>query len=95
MENDPINAVDPFGLDALLIIHRDPNPNGDPRNSPGTLIAYENGVFVGSTRVNENGYSDGQHGIPPGRYVVLPKNNYDLGDAFGAGQPSGHGAPIF
>jgi uncharacterized protein RhaS with RHS repeats len=30
VQNDPVNAIDPLGLDALLIIHRDPNPNGDP-----------------------------------------------------------------
>lgn len=44
--NDPINAVDLYGLDAVLILQRDPYAAGaNPRLSPGTISVYENGKF--------------------------------------------------
>ena len=86
--DNPWSKFDPEGLDALLVIHRD-----DGRDSAGTMAMFENGKFVGSARVNENGYipkKDGTptHGTREGTYSVLPKNNWKPGDSFPQGQPS-------
>lgn len=68
--NGPTMAWDPLGLDARFVIQRDAG-----RNSPGTMHAFENGAYLGSTRVNENGYIGKSNGIPCGRYLLLPRTN--------------------
>ncbi|HMJ04901.1 MAG TPA: RHS repeat-associated core domain-containing protein [Chthoniobacterales bacterium] len=72
--NDPVNKSDPFGLDAEFTLMRDPYVSGEnPRLSAGIMSITENGRFMGSMRVNENGFYPNRQGIPAGNYVVLPK----------------------
>ncbi len=80
----PVNMWDPLGLEASLVLHRD----CDSRDSPGTLYIFEDGVYLGSVRANTTGYIEGTTGVRPGHYDVLPKNNYEPGDAYPEGQPS-------
>jgi RHS repeat-associated protein len=81
--NNPINLIDPWGLDAQLVIHRDGG-----RGSAGTMHVFENGNYLGSARVNQNGYFPGTNGLREGDYLILPKDNYEKGDAYPEGQPS-------
>jgi RHS repeat-associated protein len=80
----PVSMWDPLGLEASLVLHRD----CDSRDSPGTLYIFEDGVYLGSVRANTTGYIEGTTGVRPGHYDVLPKNNYEPGDAWLDGQPS-------
>jgi hypothetical protein len=53
---------------------RDPyNAGENPRLSAGIMSITENGRFMGSVRVNENGFYPNRQGIPQGHYLVLPK----------------------
>lgn len=99
--NNPTNWVDPFGLDAEVILNRDkPQPGQDPRSAPGDYVIKENGKEIYRCRANENGfmnYPSGQQarGIPFGEnYTVQPKQQdgrYPAGTPAitGAGQPPG------
>jgi RHS repeat-associated protein len=87
--NDPVNAVDPFGLEALLVIHRaPPQPGQIARDTPGIMTIYENGHYLGWTAVNENGYEEGTHGIYAGIYRVLPRTDADKKSQFPNGTPA-------
>jgi len=76
--NNPMNAIDPFGLDTLIIVHRgDPSDGGQARDASGTMSVFHDGVFQFSVPVNQYGYQDGSHGIYPGLYNVLPRTDAD------------------
>src|SRR6266404_2003125 len=65
--NDPVNKSDPFGDDAEFTLLRDPYVSGvNPRLSAGVMSITENGRFMGSMRVNENGFHPNRQGIPQG-----------------------------
>jgi hypothetical protein len=95
VNENPWTFFDPEGLDAQLVVVRDGG-----QDSPGTMYMFENGRYVGSARVNENGYmvkgehglKNDSHGIPASQngteYKILPKNNYTEGDQYKQGQPS-------
>lgn len=79
--NDPVNLIDPLGLDAQLILQRE----GGNR-SAGTLHIYEDGTYRGSTPANLNGLTPKRQGVIPGTYSVLPKR--EDGISFPRGQPA-------
>jgi hypothetical protein len=83
VDNDPVDAVDPLGLDGLLLIQRDGN-----RDSQGTMHIFYDGKYQGSGRANENGYmtypnGSKSHGLGPGTYAVLPKPSSQMSDVAG------------
>ena len=85
--NDPLDKTDPMGLDAEFTLMRDPYDAGaNPRLSAGTMRITENGRFVAAIRVNENGFYPKRQGVPPGKYVVLPKR--EDGASFKKGTPA-------
>lgn len=54
VENNPINAIDPLGLDTDIIIHRNaPLQGQQARDASGAITVFHNGAFDFSTRVNQ------------------------------------------
>ena len=82
MGNDPINSVDPLGLDAEVIVYR------ESRNSPVSVLVYDNGNYLSGFYGNVDGYAGKTRGPASGEYYLLPKNNYKKGDKFAEGTPS-------
>ena len=68
VSNNPINMVDPWGLDGEIVVQR--NPSG-----PSTVTVKENGRTVGQFPGNANGYIPNGRGgaLPNGDYILLPK----------------------
>jgi RHS repeat-associated protein len=87
--NDPINFVDPMGLQGEVVIYRE-----DGRSSTNNqAVIFENGKAISSFRANENGFIQLPNGVQTrgprsGEYSLLPKINAKPGDSFPNGQPS-------
>jgi hypothetical protein len=89
VENNPINAIDPLGLDTDIIIHRNvPLPCQQARDATGGMTVFHDGSFDFSTRVNQFGYQDGTHGIYPGDYSVRPRTGAGLNSIYPNGTPA-------
>jgi RHS repeat-associated protein len=85
--NDPLDVVNPMGLDAAFTLLRDFYEDGaNPRLSAGTLRVTEKGRFVAAIRVNGNGFYEHRQGVPEGHYLVLPKK--EDGVSFKKGTPA-------
>jgi len=93
--NNPINAIDPLGLDADIDIYR------TNRYSSTVAIVTENGKviggYIGNASFNNKGnligtdYQPGEGGPPVGSYELRPKNNENPKnpkEAFVNGTPS-------
>ena len=80
--NNPINAVDPLGLDAEVVVYR------TSRTSPASVLVYENGSYLGGFYGNMDGYANKTRAPEKGAYLLLAKTNYDKGDHFAKGTPS-------
>src|SRR5581483_2848891 len=84
--NDPIDNVDPMGLEGEVFVYRD---TAD-RRSAATYVVSENGKILYTGRANVNGFmndSSGNptRGIPKGDYTLQPK----VADGrYPAGQPA-------
>lgn len=87
--NNPLNAIDPLGLDTDIIIHRNaPLPGQQPRDANGAMTVFHNGTFDFSSRVNQFGYQDGTHGIYPGDYSVRPRSDAGRTSNYPNGTPA-------
>lgn len=66
--NNPVNAVDPWGLDGEITVQRSPS-------GPSIVTVKENGKVVGRFDGNANGYIPNGRGgaLPNGEYILLPK----------------------
>jgi RHS repeat-associated protein len=82
--NNGVNCSDPLGLWTYITIIRDAptqkNPTYDNyRDAPGTMYINHNGKWS-QTRVNENGYQKGTHGVHPENYTIVPRTDAEPGN---------------
>jgi uncharacterized protein RhaS with RHS repeats len=75
--NDPVNWIDPLGLDLDVYVDRD----YADRRSPGNIKAVENGKTICSGRANENPFYPNSQGVKAGSYDLKQK-----GDSWGPGR---------
>jgi RHS repeat-associated protein len=80
--NDPVNAVDPLGLDAEIDVYR------TSLTSSASVMVFENGRYLGGSFGNLSGFSGKTRGPSDSIYELLPKDNYAKGDAYLNGTPS-------
>lgn len=76
--NNPVNWIDPLGLDLDVYVERD----YADRRSPANYRAVEDGKTIARGRANENPFLPGKfsQGVLVGTYSLLPK-----GDGWGKG----------
>jgi RHS repeat-associated protein len=84
--NDPIDNVDPMGLQGEVYLYRDVAD----RSSPGTYVITENGKQLYVGRANVNGFmkddrGNQTRGIPKGDYTLQPKQTDGV---YPKGQPA-------
>jgi RHS repeat-associated protein len=82
--NDPIDNVDPMGLDPEFWLIRDyvaPPNSFEARRAPADLYVKDNNKYTWLGRTNENGFIGNAQGVKQGDYKLVPK-----GDSWGPGR---------
>lgn len=79
--NNPINAIDPLGLEASLLVFR----HGP--NTPSVVSVFQDGTHLGTFNANTNGFLNNPHEAAAGTYPLTPRKSYTNGDKFINGTP--------
>ena len=80
--NDPVNLVDPYGLDAEIYVFR------TSPTSQASVFVYENRKYLGGFFANTNGFMPNSSAPRDRTYTLQPKTGYQEGDSFVNGTPT-------